>query len=263
MANNYSSMAEEFEFPKAAAEDFMKMAKAMADGDDDKFPSWVTQEQKDELGEYMQYYCLGEMEYSDKSGTLYISEEQNADIDATGTALSMVMKHHGVNDVIALHAAFECSKPRPGEFGGAMCAVGPEGVRFLDENAFLKAVRGELLGEAKPESEWKSRERELWEMSEKFNDMTGYEFQMHLASDLKEPCAYIDNDGECVAVGPGGNGKWSVWTVTSPELLMISDEINLVEGNLPFDEAMAKFFEKADCDVTLDQLRKDGNEQRL
>ena len=133
MANNYSAIAEEFLFPKAAAKDFEKIANAVMQDDDDGFPDWMTEEDKSDLSEAMGCFSLSDISYGD--GRLYIGEEENADIDATGTILSMVMRHHDIREVIPLHASFTCSKLRPGEFGGAMCAVGPEGVRFLDENA--------------------------------------------------------------------------------------------------------------------------------
>ena len=140
MANNYCTMAEEFKFPEAAAKDFELIASAVQDEMPEKLPEWLDAEQR----EYFEDCGGFSLDVFYGNGKLRLVEEESADLDVTAEILSAVMKRHDVRDVVCLHAAYTSSKPRPGEFGGATCAVGPGIVKFLDERELVDSVRREM-----------------------------------------------------------------------------------------------------------------------
>ena len=99
---------------------------------------------------------------------------------------------------------------------------------------------------------------ELRSLSNRFNDLTGCIPQMFLSENLKDPCAFVELEGQCYILSLSRDGTWGVSEVASAEALLVSDEVYLVQDGLDFDDAMAKFLEKLDCDVTLENLREES-----
>lgn len=108
--------------------------------------------------------------------------------------------------------------------------------------------------------EWDKHQKELWDLAEKFNDLTGYCPQMFLAKNLKNPCMYIEDEGTCYILAPDKNETWCVSETLSAENLLVSDEMYLIQGNLSFEDAMVTFLEKTNCGITFEELRADHSQ---
>ena len=116
MANNYLQFAEEFSFPKAAAEDVMSIAGT----DYDDFPQWfvdkhrLTEENVDDFLEEHDANSLGVYtDYDEKHETLYVCAEEYGNIGGIAWILSQVMDHYQLKTPIILQGAYSCSKMRP------------------------------------------------------------------------------------------------------------------------------------------------------
>ena len=171
MANNYLQFAEEFLFPKAAAEDVMSIAGT----DYDDFPQWfvdkhrLTEENVDDFLEEHDAKSLGVYtDYDEKHETLYVCAEEYGNIEGIAWILSQVMDHYQLKTPIILQGAYSCSKMRPSEFGGVVCVAGPDIVLSNDTNFMGDSLAKEILttgGDAKTYShnEFLEAAQCLWE----------------------------------------------------------------------------------------------------
>ena len=120
MADNYCLFAT-VELPEQAAMDFM----SLCNDDFDDFPQWFVD--KHELTEEnFDYFenCAGIISYYG-DGKLYIASEESGDIDYVAYVLSEIMAYYNLRKPFYIEYAYTCSKPRVGEFGGGVVAIGP------------------------------------------------------------------------------------------------------------------------------------------
>lgn len=140
MANNYCEFSEAFRLPEAAANDFVAIVDA---GDDiSKMPEWFVQHyglhNESAQDAFFDDFSTG-VNATYECDFLYVhAEDGYGNPEAVMDILADVLRHHDIDGEFYLSAAFTCSKPRVGEFGGARYLAtkygsASAGVGMLDE----------------------------------------------------------------------------------------------------------------------------------
>ncbi len=123
MANNYTLFSTEVANLTEAEQEWFKAVMAM-DGDNaDTFadPKW-----EEVVGQYDGYLpCTIDLEGT----SAYLYSEESGDVDGTAALLSLFLRETGRTGALDLEAAFTCSKPRPGEFGGCAFYITADEIR--------------------------------------------------------------------------------------------------------------------------------------
>lgn len=69
--------------------------------------------------------------------TAYLYADDSGDFDGLAQLLHAFLAHFNLDQGIGLEAAFACSKPRPGEFGGAAAWITKDNVEFMGTGPWL------------------------------------------------------------------------------------------------------------------------------
>lgn len=72
------------------------------------------------------------IEYSYDNNLLYLTSQEEQDIEFIAMVLSDVMEYHNTQQIITLTGARTCSKACPSDFGGVAIAIAPGDVEFMD-----------------------------------------------------------------------------------------------------------------------------------
>lgn len=155
MADYYCEFSEAFNLPEMAANDFI----AIVDAGDDiaKLPVWFVQHYQ------LQNESAREAFFADFSpsvnafyeqGLLHVhTDDGYGDPEAVIDILSDVLRHYDIDGEFYFSAAFTCSKPRTGTFGGARYLAtkhgsASAGVEMLDEYLLDEINKRKEMGEA-------------------------------------------------------------------------------------------------------------------
>lgn len=134
MADNYISMAEEFPFPKEAAQDLKLFIDFIEESGVDQVPEWFMV-QKDFLGieDVRDYFIVHDADwtgiecnsYDEDKKTMYLAGENCVNTNFLELVMPDILKHYDIREPIAFEIAYTCSKLRPGDFGGSVVVFGP------------------------------------------------------------------------------------------------------------------------------------------